>query len=95
MKIYISKQDQKKNTMTISFYNVVKHLESKKLKSLKKFKKIKNKSARFQCNKVERFKMKKQIDGRTAKEEFFRQCEHYKLEFIDPDMVHKDWRNHE
>ena len=47
MKIYISKQDQKKNTMTISFYNVVKHLESKKLKSLKKFKKIKNKSARF------------------------------------------------
>ena len=47
------------------------------------------------CNKVERFKMKKQIDGKTAKEEFFRQCEHYKLEFIDPDMVHKDWRNHE
>ncbi len=54
-----------------------------------------NKITKEICNKVERFKMKKQIDGKTAKEEFFRQCEHYKLEFIDPDMVHKDWRNHE
>ena len=29
------------------------------------------------------------------KEDFFEQCKRYKLEFIDPDMVHKDWRNHE
>ena len=57
-------------------------------------KKICTKDINTICNKVERFKMKKQIDGKTTKEEFFRQCEHYKLEFIDPDMVHKDWRNH-
>ena len=46
-KIYISKQDQKKKPMTISFYGVVNRLESERLKSLKKVRKFKNKSAQF------------------------------------------------
>lgn len=35
-KLYISKQDQKRNAMTISFFGVAKWLESQKLRGLKK-----------------------------------------------------------
>ena len=42
-KIYLSKQEQKKDMMTFSLYGAVKQIESKRLKSIKKYKKIKNK----------------------------------------------------
>jgi len=29
------------------------------------------------------------FDGNSAKEEFLKQCKHYKLEFIDPEMVNQ------
>lgn len=46
-KLYVSKQNQRKEPMTISFFEVAKWLDSQKLRGLKKNKKIKNKSARF------------------------------------------------
>lgn len=43
----ISKQNQRKEPMTISFFEVAKWLESQRLRGLKKNKIYKNKSARF------------------------------------------------
>ncbi len=30
------------------------------------------------------------FDGKTTKEDFLEQCKHYKLEFIDPDMIQEN-----
>lgn len=30
-----------------------------------------------------------EFDGKTVKEDFIRQCEHYKLEYIEPNIVDK------